>query len=253
MTSEGNASPTRYIADGLRKRNRFAQELIDSYATKHALMDIGVGFAGLVPGLAIPAMITSVGMQVPVIYKPLAKELAYIYLAEPRALRSISSISSLSPYLVSEGLLQYAVYIGQEFGVEFIKEIAGELIAEVGAGTIASTFIPVFGAVAAAGLDYYIANKMTRCVGRMVAIYFQNHMRWNIDRQATFETAKNFDGSLDDLRRIPYVEDSLARNVRMDIENMRSVEVDDSKIRANLRDREVPEDVIEAAFRSAGL
>lgn len=53
-------------------------------------MDVGVGLIGLIPGAAIPALVTAIGLQGPVIYKPRARKLANIYLAAPEDLYSVN-------------------------------------------------------------------------------------------------------------------------------------------------------------------
>jgi hypothetical protein len=236
------------VVDNLEQRNRLARELIDSYGTKHALMDVGVGIVGLVPGLGIPAILASIGAQVPVIYQPLARELGYVYLAEGGALSSLPSVMSYAPYALGEFGLDLAADVAGEFGAEFIKEIAGELISAAGAGA-ASTFIPFVGAFIAAGLDYAIAKKMTNAVGRMVSIHYQCGRLRQFDRRRNYDLARRSDASPPDIRKaIPSVNDALIQTVYLDIKNMRELDVADSAIRANLRKRSVPDDIIDAAL-----
>lgn len=238
----------RGVIDRLEQRNRLAQALIDSYGTKHAFMDVGVGLVGLIPGLGIPALLTSLGAQVSVIYQPLARDLAHIYLTDSDRLGAVSGVTPYVPYVLGEAGLLIAADVAGDFGAEFIKEIAGELILAMGAGA-ASTFIPVLGALFSAGLDYAIAKKITACVGRMVSIRFQSGMLHNFDRKETYRTAKSLDCSLDDIRtKVPDVNRALVRTVRLDVESMRESGVKDDAIRQILCKREVPDDIVDAAL-----
>src|SRR5205085_9394516 len=69
----------------LEDRNAKAQEIIQSYSRLHAGMDVAVGLAGLFPGAAIPALVAAIAAQSPIIYQPMARDLAAIYTVDESA------------------------------------------------------------------------------------------------------------------------------------------------------------------------
>ena len=73
--------------------------------------------------------------------------------------------------------------LAAEFGMEFLKEIATDLLVEGGFGFLLSA-LPVVGIAASAALDMSIAATMTWRVGTMTSIYFQNGHRWVENRDA---------------------------------------------------------------------
>lgn len=168
----------------LEERNRIARDTIKKYAARHAKMDIAIGAAGVF-GYAIPALVGAIVAQAPLIYQPLARELAVIY---------NSDVDEKTKQIVSENLLfTGAADIANEFGTEFIASIASELITEAGLGS-AFGLIPIVGGVVGAALDYVIATVMTWRVGTMVAIYYQNGGKWVEGRKHTLELAKEMTG-----------------------------------------------------------
>jgi hypothetical protein len=175
------------IISHIDDKNARAEEIIRHYAKKHALMDIGVGLVSLAPGAAIPAIIAAVALQSTEIYKPMANELASVYLAGTDSytdrLGNVASVTTV------------AIEFAQEFAVEFLVECAQELITEAGMGALA-TFIPIGGAFVAAGLDYIIAQMLTRRVGTMTAVYFQNGAQWVDSRKTTMAISKELTGGL---------------------------------------------------------
>jgi hypothetical protein len=175
------------IISNIEEKNARAQEVIRRYARDHALMDIGIGVVSLVPGAGIPAIVGAIALQSNVIYKPMAKELAAIYLAETDTytdqLGEVASVATVA--------LEFA----QEFAIEFLSECAFELVTEAGLGGLA-TLIPIGGAFVAAGLDYLIAQMLTWRVGTMTSIYFQNGGQWIDSRKTTMGIAKEMSGGL---------------------------------------------------------
>lgn len=163
---------------GLEDRNQAAQRMITSYAKKHAAMDVGIGLAGLlpIPGAATAALIGAIAAQAPVIYEPMARELAAIYNSAPD-----SQTRKMVIETVEVGALA-------DVGVEFLKEIATEIISEIAAGAVL-TAIPFLGGIAAAILDATIAATLTWRVGTMVAAYYQNGGAWIQNRKHTYELA----------------------------------------------------------------
>jgi hypothetical protein len=169
------------------RKNADAQAIIRRYAKKHALMDIAVGAASLLPGAALPAIFAAITLQNEKIYRPMAEELAKVYLTETDSytdqLGNVASVATVA--------LEFA----QEFAIGFLVECAQELIFEAGLSAVA-TFIPVGGAVVAAGLDYCIAQMLTWQVGTMSAIYFQNGATWIESRKNTMGIAKELSGGV---------------------------------------------------------
>lgn len=187
MSSAALALQHASILYHLDDKNSQAQQIVRDYAAKHAVMDIGVGFVSLLPGAGIPAIIAAIAMQSDVIYKPMARDLAAVYLRETDAYTDrLGNIASGATV---------ALEFGQEFAVEFLAEQAQELITEAGLGMLA-TAIPLAGAVVGATLDYLIAQMMTWRVGTMTAIYFQNGASWVGSRKSTMEIAKGLTGGL---------------------------------------------------------
>jgi hypothetical protein len=112
----------------------------------------------LIPGAGIPAILGAIALQSNVIYRPMAKDLAAVYLRETDSytdrLGGIASAATVGMEFV------------QEFALEFLAEHTKELLLEAGFGALA-TMIPFAGAVVDAGLDYLIAQMMTWRVGTM--------------------------------------------------------------------------------------
>lgn len=178
-----HASIISHIAD----KNAQAQAIIRRYAAQHSMMDIGLGVISLIPGAGIPALLGAIALQSKVIYRPMAEELARVYLSETDGytdrLGNVASISTV------------ALEFGQEFALEFLAECAQELLLEAGLGA-AATFVPIAGAAVAAGLDYLIAQMLTWRVGTMTAIYFQNGSSWIENRKTTMHIAKDLTGGM---------------------------------------------------------
>jgi len=244
MSFQGFENPTLLVPLRLETRNKMAQALIEEYKGKHAAMDVGVGLVGLFPGAGIPALIFAIASGAPLIYQPLAKKLAEVYLASPSDLdRAKSGI------IFHDAAVDIILGIGADFGVDFISQIATEMLTEVGLG-VALSFIPILGAVASAGMDYIIATKMTDRVGKMVSIYFQNGGRWRGTQRDTYRDAKNLSGDLNSIRReLPGIRDALISNLQPTIEMMRDSGVSDEQLRQALIKKDVPIDLIDEALR----
>lgn len=75
-----------------------------------------------------------------------------------------------------------------DIGIEFLKEIATDLIGEAGFG-LAVSAIPFIGGLAAAGLDAIIAATLTWRVGTMASAYYLNGGGWIRNRKHTYEIA----------------------------------------------------------------
>lgn len=204
----------------LADRNERAQEIVQNYARLHAGMDIAVGIAGLLPGAAIPAIIAAISAQSPLIYQPMARDLAAIYTIDDESLGdTIGQVRGI----VKRGAFETGVLdIASEFGQEFMMQIGHELLTEVGLGVLGSLCIPVLGGAIGAALDYLIANMMTWRVGTMVSIYYQNGGEWLVSRHTTYEQAKNLTGGL--ATSVGEILDAKKRqrNVRVDLDSLRS-------------------------------
>ena len=234
------SSPTALIAMKLEERNRIAQALIDDYSTRHGLMDVGVGAVGLIPGAAIPALMTAIAAQAPVIYQPLARKIAKVYLASP------DQLAEAQDDIIAPGVVEGAIRdVVAEFSITFLSEAAGEILTTLGAGA-ALTFIPIVGAIAGAALDWTIATRMTQRVGRMTAMYFQNGGAWVNDKKTTFQMARET-SALTSIRNIPRVRSSLITNLHKIISLMRGG-MSDVQIREALRQQQVPNDLIDDAL-----
>jgi hypothetical protein len=205
-------------------KNAQAQQIIKNYAQKHAIMDIGVGAISLIPGAGIPAIIGAIALQSEAIYKPMAAELAAVYLKETDAYTDrLGNIASLATV---------GMEFAQEFALEFLAEHAQELIMEAGLGALA-TLIPFAGAVVGATLDYLIAQMMTWRVGTMTSIYFQNGSEWVGNRKSTMLIAKELTGGLDVSVSQLMSNTARSRDVRVDLDEIptRVPQVKESAIR----------------------
>jgi hypothetical protein len=159
------------------------EALIRSYAHGHALMDVGIGLAGFipVPGAGLAAMVATIAAQAPAVYQPMAREIAGIY---GRSAGKVE-VSEVARGAVSGGVRDVAV----DFGVDFFTEIAGELIRELGLGSVLSV-IPVLGGFVGMYLDVTIAWTMTWRVGLMLALYHENGGSWIVSRKHTYELVR---------------------------------------------------------------
>jgi len=139
---------------GRTEKREGVEKLILSYAQGHAAMDVAIGAVGLlpIPGAGLGAMIATISAQGPVIYQPLAREIAAIYGREFGS----TERSEVLRGAVGGGLRDVAI----DFGTDFFTEIAGELAQELGLGGVIS-IIPVLGGLVGMFLDVKIAWTMT--------------------------------------------------------------------------------------------
>jgi len=260
--------PTINTLARLDERNRIARDFISSYANRHAAMDVAVGLVGLIPFMSLPALAAAVAAQSPIIYQPLARDLAKIYMAEPAQLTGAKE-DVVDRVAVQTGVMDVAA----NFGTDFMLQIATELLMEAGWGVIGAALIPVVGGAVGAALDYLIATQMTWRVGTMVSMYFQNGGKWVGSQKHTFELAKKMTGSihvgLSDLRNgkfkdhtpradlneirqeVPAVKQNLLACVRGLVSMLRAAAGDD-QVREILKARGIPMDLINAALVEAG-
>jgi uncharacterized protein (DUF697 family) len=248
----------------LEERNRIASDFIRSYANRHAKMDVAVGLLGLIPPLGIPALAGAIAAQSPLIYRPLASDLAKIYMAQPGDLEDVQKkiVHTIS---VETGLCDIAA----DFGAEFMMQIAGELLTEAGWGVLATMCVPVVGGAVGAALDYLIATQMTWRVGTMVSMYFQNGGEWVESQKHTFKLAKEMTGSmhvgvgdlldgkfknhtpridLNDIRKnVPSARENLLRNVHGMVTMLRAA-ANDKRVREILQSQGIPLDLVDAVL-----
>ncbi len=236
---------------GLEQRNETAHQVIASYAKKHAKLDIGIGLAGLlpIPGAATVALVGAVLAQAPLIYGPMTQELAALY---------SSRLDARTNEMVAETVGMGAL---ADIGVEFFKEIAGDLIGKALAG-LALTAVPFVRALLAAGLDAMIAATLTWRVGTVVAAYYQNGGVWVKNRKHTYSLASEKVGpfspktddraNLDDFARSnsTIFEKHIAFALSM-IEMMKSASLGRDQIQIALQSKEVPFWVIDQALSMA--
>lgn len=190
-SSDARFDPTAPLHTTLRSlcdRNLRAQDVIEGYARRHATLDVAVGLVGLIPGMAIPALVLAIVAQGRIVYRPMARDLAEVY---------VSDLDKSTANIASRGMIDTAMLdIASEFGTEFIMEIGHEIVMEAGLGVLGSLCVPVLGGFLGAALDYLIANTMTWRVGTMVSMYFQNGSTWVDSRQKTYERATQLTGGI---------------------------------------------------------
>lgn len=212
MSSSAAVSLQRVsVLYNISDKNARAHQIVMNYASKHSIMDIGVGVISLIPGAGIPAIIGAISLQSEVIYKPMARDLAAVYLSETDTytdrLGSVASVQTVG--------MEFA----QQFALEFLAEQAQELVMEAGLGALA-TCIPLAGAAVGAALDFLIAQMMTWRVATMTSIYFQNGAQWIGSRKATMEIAKELTGGLHLSVADVLSQNARAKDVRVDFDQI---------------------------------
>lgn len=241
---------------GLKKRNEQAVRTIARYARNHVGFDIFIGLAGtFIPFGGLAALTSSILAQYPLVYEPMSRELAHIYTAKPDQITRAATIST--------AMLGAAGDIAAAIGIEFLQEIAGDLLTEMGLATAAAS-LPFVGGIAGMMADAVIASTLTWRVGTMIAIYYQNGGAWYTDRKTTFDKAKDMVGGysaqtdqrfdLGDIpKHIPSIREKHIRAMIECIETMRLAGSDNAQIIAALKAKGFPEDCIfEAMRRSKG-
>jgi hypothetical protein len=255
----------------LDERNKRAEAVIQSWAKKHAQMDIAVGLLGIVPFMAIPALGAAIAAQAPLIYQPMARELEAVYTVQEEALGK--DLTEVTHIVAAETVHTSVLDITAEFGTEFMMHMAHELVVEAGLGVLAGLCVPILGGAIGAALDYLIANMMTWRVGTMVSLYYQNNGNWLGSRDRTFELAKKETGGISTSIAEILESNKRKRNVRVDLGSLRSrfVEIsqaqigavkpliemmrsamNNEQIRQALKSKGVPLDIIESALALYG-
>ncbi len=191
------------IIFGFEKRHLLAQEVIESYASRHRVVD---GFVGGVSNLVpIPffsnatsaALITA---QAPLVYRPLSKKIASIYLGTlSNENISFHHESDLDELQIGKKLAAFQNKLNELqnalFGLDFLLEISEDIMGEVMIGN-AIAAIPFIGMAASIAMDSMIAATMTWRVGLMTALYCCNFEDWLGTRRETYDISKRFVGPL---------------------------------------------------------
>jgi hypothetical protein len=162
--------------DLLGARIAAINSIVERYSKRHMKMDVAIGVAGIVPGLATASIIGAIAVQGPLVYQPMVREIGKVFEA---------GFGEPDRRIAAEGNLLGATYdLAAEFGVSFLKESTRELITEHGIA-LGLSWIPFVGGIVAAGLDVVIARKMTRLVGAMAVLYYENERAWLGSRKKT--------------------------------------------------------------------
>jgi hypothetical protein len=154
-----------------------AELIVRAYTRRHILIDVGVGGIGLlpIPFLGTTSVVSAIGVQAPLIYQPMVRKLGALYGLGSGGLRS-----GIAGAALAGGIADCAA----EFGREFLVESAKELLSEHATGAVIGT-LPVIGGIVAASIDALVAIKMTRIVGIMALVYFENGGSWPVSRKVT--------------------------------------------------------------------
>jgi len=188
---------------GLEKRHLLAQEVLESYANRHRFVDGFVG--GISSFVPIPlfsnaASLALVTAQVRVVYRPLSRKIASIYLGklenealsfhEEAVMDAAQAAAKLAEFENKLNSLQNTL-----FNLEFLLEILHDVMGETLVGNAISA-IPFIGMAASITMDMMIAATMTWRVGMMTALYCCNFEEWLGTRKDTYEISKRFVGPL---------------------------------------------------------
>jgi hypothetical protein len=127
-------------------------------------------------------MAASMAIQAPVIYQPLARKIAKLYL--------VNKIDPEIRTMVEDAAIQGAEWdVAAEFGIGFFQDILFELFQEMGIGAALSV-IPIVGTGIAAYFDARIAATLTWRVGLCTALFYENGCEWFGNRLETYERAR---------------------------------------------------------------
>lgn len=224
------------------------ESTIESWATGHATMDVLIGAAGFlpIPGAGPASMIAAIALQGPVIYQPLAKEIAAIYGRDEDATTKREVVQTA----IAGGVLDVAA----DLGAEFFKEIAGEILRETGLGFFLS-FVPVAGGLVSTYLDVKIAWTLTWRVGFMVALYHENGGKWVKSRRHSYDLAKNYmklrgknDGPqpqiADFIKSAPEVRTNQEATIAMMAKMLLESGISKDDVARKLRERGVDEEIV---------
>ena len=236
----------------LSERNRLAHKVITDYANGHAAGDVAVGVVGtIIPGMALPAMITVIALQAPLVYKPMAQKLAAIYTAQP---------DEITAGFVNESArIGAGADVAVELGREFFLHIAPELLSEVGLGGLV-TAIPFIGGLLGAGIDAMVAATLTWRVGTMVSMYHQHGDRWlGGSQNATYHRAKDHVGGYSattegrvDLNDLPHrnkeIMDKHLATIDLFVKMLLPTGADKGVIRQILLNQNIPASLVDIAL-----
>ncbi|TFF40368.1 hypothetical protein [Mucilaginibacter psychrotolerans] len=237
-------NPAADTVFGLEERNRIVQDIINDFIKVHGCTDAAIGIIGLaLPGAGIPGLIISIGMQATVFYPPMVRKIAAVYLAPSDELTK-----ALDEALIETLPLNVIADLASYFGSHFFKEMTKDILREYSL-TLLGALIPFVGGAICAGLDYYIAKKMTNRIGRMVALYFQNDCQWIGNQKLTYQYVKKMPDDLNEIRKkSPEARRSLIKNLWPSIRMMRKNNMTEEQIISALASENVPKDLIREAL-----
>ena len=240
---------TAYTFFDLPTRHKLARGEINHRSRKHIKFDVRLGIIGTVipvPGAGIVALGASIVAQGPLIYHPMARKLAAIYTASPHELAGMQ-LDVLPEKIYHNNEIDIASY----FTLHFLLMASHEAIA----AALGGLWFPIAGGIAGAVVDYYIAKTMTRRIGRMVAFYYLNGSRWKNDSfEDTYQEAKReTKGDISTIiAKNPEIRENMIRKLLSTI-NIMSKYMSKEKIREMFLDHHVEEELINDAFRMAGI
>ena len=230
--------------------------IIADTAKAHAVTDFAFNLAGFVPlpGMGFVGAAASILAQAPLFYQPMVTKIAASYMRPIE--QDVQRLVSDATWLGAE------LDIAASFGVEFLSDLVGEIIAEAGIGWSVTKFIPFVGPLLSGGMDAAIASTLTWRVGVAAAIYYENGLAWSGSGQkATYQTAKEFVGGFNmksaqrvDLeslrRRVPEVNNSSVKTVIEIAKMFRDFSVPIDQIRRKLiEEKGIDSDIVDAALR----
>ncbi len=190
--------------------------------------------------------------QGPVIYQPLARDIAAIYGRKPGKVENEEVIYGA----LTGGVQDIAV----DLGTEFFREIAMELVQDVGLGTLTS-IIPILGGIASTAIDSKIAWTMTWRVGLMLALYHENGGKWIESRKHTYELVRrrmkiqSKDGQArPTIRQIVEQNKAVIKNQEASVGLLAQILLDQGftkdEVRESLTKRQLPRELIDAVLSS---
>jgi len=207
----------------LDQRNAMAEKVIERFARHHAAVDVTSGVVlGLLPFGNLAALVAQLVYSGTVIYPAMAECLAAVYQVnldetESQLVRWRLPLTAEGRELIHRGFdeaaldtlvqchteifreisrelaahpqaAQVVANIANDFGTEFLQDIANELLSENASAAFASA-IPILGSVIGAGFDEVLGVMMTWRVGATASAYFQNG-GYIGSRKRTYELVK---------------------------------------------------------------
>lgn len=235
---------------GQDARNNEVEDIIRSYAQDHGIKDAIAGVLGtvgswVIPGAGFAALGASLYHQLKHIYPSLIHDIASVYQ------KSFDNSGKLiTNYTIAEGALQGIVTLLAD---ELTEDLLLDLVMDHLPAVVLS-WIPFAGGMVAAGLDYYIAHKLTWQLGTAVSIYFLNGEEWIRSAKETRDIAKKFVNNDTDVdlgqvaRQVPEVLNKQLAAVRHFVRMLRKKTSNLNEIRNDLLEEGLPPYLIEAVL-----